>query len=318
MQQQADPGSKYKNTSSVDEFLTAVQELAKRKPVPSPFNSAEWQQVAVAIRQRAFFSATVNNVNVLTKWREMLLDWLDGATEEIEMPDGSKQTAFAEVGLGKFRERAARFAIQEGLATEEDFADQKISNVISNARLQLVFNTNTEQAQEFAYYKERMADPGYLNLYPAAKFVRRAGGNPKYFRPKHVANEEQIRRWDDLEFWVSMNLEQDGGFGVPWGPWGFNSYMRQEPVKRKVAERLGLVKPSETMRPPNLKKYGVNLGDQFLGSQEEDLKDVPDDIARKARDRIKERLGPNAIDSQGRPSLKALREARARIAEKYQ
>ena len=94
--------------------------------------------------------------------------------------------------------------------------------------------------------------------------------------------------------------------------------MRQEPVKRKVAERLGLVKPNETMRPPNLKKYGVNLGDQFLGSQEEDLKDVPDDIARKARDRIKERLGPNAIDSQGRPSLKALREARARIAEKYQ
>ena len=295
------------------EFLTAIANLARRMPVASLFNSAQWQRVAPAIRQKSFFSATVDSAKTLKSWRKMLLEWLEGATEEVITPDGKKEVAFKEVSLAKFRERAARFAIQEGLATEADFPDQKITNVISNARLQLVFNTNIEQAQEFAYWKQRVGNADYLNKYPAARFVRRPGGNPKYYRPLHVAAEGIVKRWDDLSFWLSMNSEEIGGFGVPWGPWGFNSYMRQEPVSRSEAISLGLIRPDERLSPPDVSAYGVTWEDQFLGNHEEEMDDVPEDIKEQARRRLVERLGPGAIDSKGRPSLKALREYRERL-----
>lgn len=301
----------------MDKFITAIQELSKRKPVGSPFNSSQWQRVAPAIRQKSFFSATVTSTSVLTRWREMILKWMDGATEEIILPDGSTTTAYKEVSLAKFRERAATFAIQEGLADEDDFADAGISNVISNSRMKLVFNTNIEQAQEFAYWKDRMENSDYLNLFPAARFVRRPGGNPKYYRMRHVANEGVVKRWDDIDFWLSMNLDDDGGFGVPWGPWGFNSYMYQEPVKRSTAERLGLVQKGERIKPPKTKRFGTTIADQFLGNEEEEIKGVPDELRRKAAQRITDRLGPNSVNRSGRPSLKALREARKLLEEKF-
>lgn len=307
------------NTLSImTKFLNGLLELAKRKPTPSEFNSAQWQTVPPAIRQKAFFSATVNSAKVLTRWRAMLLDWLDGATEKITLPNGEVTTAFKEVSLAKFRERGADFAIKEGLATSADFKDQKITNVISNARLALVFNTNTEMAQEFAYWKERVGNPTYINKFPAAEFVRRPGGNPKQFRQRHVANDGVIARWDDLSFWLSMNQADDGGFQVPWGPWGYNSYMRQRPVSRKKAIALGLVRRNEIVRPPDVRQYGVTFGDQFIGDHEPDMNDVPDEIQLQARKRIVERLGPGALNADGNPSLAAFREARRRIALKYQ
>ena len=301
----------------MNEFLDAIKVLLSRGITPSTLNYEQWQKVAPAIRQKAFFSATVNSAKTLTAWREMLLDWLDGATEEIPQEDGPPITAYKEVGLAKFRERGADFAIKEGLATEADFQDQKITNVISNARLALVFNTNTEQAREFAYYKNRVGDPEYINSFPAAKFGRRPGGNPKHFRPLHVANEGEVRRWDDLPFWLEMNNASIGGFEVPWGPWGFNSYMRQEPVSRKTAEKLGLVRPGEVVRPPDLKRFGADIGSEFLGDYEESLGEVPEDIARETKKRLVDRLGPSALDSQGKPSLKALKEARDRLRLDY-
>ena len=298
------------------EFLEAIAKLARSMPLASRLNSAQWQRVAPAIREKAFFSATVDSAKTLRSWREMLLDWLQGATEEITLPDGTKTVAFKEVSLAKFRERAARFAIQEGLATEEDYPDQKITNVISNARLKLVFNTNIEQSQEFAYWKQRVGNADYLNRYPAAKFVRRPGGNPMDFRPVHVAQEGTIKRWDDFTFWKAMNDERIGGFGVPWGPWGFNSYMRQEPVSRARAVSMGLVRADERIKPPNARAYGVTWEDQFLGNHKDEMDDVPEEIKEQSRRRLIERLGPGAIDSQGRPSLKALREHRRRLQQR--
>jgi hypothetical protein len=126
-----------------------------------------------------------------------------------------------------------------------------------------------------------------------------------------------IKRWDDLDFWLSMNMADDGGFDVPWGPWGFNSYMRQEPVNRRTAERLGLVTKGEVLRPPNTERFGATFADQFLGFHEDEMKDVPEDIKSKALSRLTDRLGPQAVNRSGNPSLKTLRDARRLLREKY-
>lgn len=287
-------------------FLDA---LNRRFPTGSPFRSREWAAVAPAIRQRAFFSATITSARVLTRWRSMLLDYLAGETEEVLTPDGRMEVAYREVGLARFRDRAADMLISEGLATPADFKDARISNPISNARLQLVFNTNIEQAQTFAAWQRRVTDPEYINKFPAARFVRAPGARIK--RERHVQAEGEVRRWDDFEFWRFQNAADIGGFGVPWGPFGFNSYMRQEPVRRKEVEKLGLVRPGERVMPPDLTQFGIEPAKQINSGLEAEVDDIPPEIRQKAIRTIQDRLGPQVLTPDGKLTLDAIRRARA-------
>jgi hypothetical protein len=283
-----------------------INALTGKGVTPSWFRSREWATVDPAIRNRSFFSATIGSAKVLNKMRSMLLDWQEGATEQT--PGG---IAYKEVGLAKFRERAAEYLIQEGLAKEDDYADQSIKNVISNARLQLIYNTNLEQAATFAEWQARMRDPEALKRKPAARFFRRSGAIIQ--RPRHTAAEGDVRRYDDFAYWTFQNGNDIGGFNVPWGPYGYNSYMVQEPVSRAEAERLGLVQKGEVIPVPDVTRYGVSLGSQFNYGVDATLDDVTPEIRAKAQKAIVARLGPGAIGSDGKPTLDALKQARAAI-----
>ena len=289
-------------------FLQAVENLSRRKVTPSWFRWREWSAMAPAIRNRSFFSATVTSARVLNKMRNMLLDWQADATEEIvDVNTGEIVTAYKETGLAKFRERSAEFLIQEGLATPADYKDTKITNVVSNARLQLIYNTNLEQASTFAQWQGRMRNEDWLNLNPAARFVRRPGARIK--RQRHVEAEGDVRRWDDFAYWQFQNAADIGGFDVPWGPFGFNSYMIQEPVKRAEAERRKLVRKGERVKAPNVAQFGVDLGKQFNAGVDANIDDLTPELANEARKTIADRLGPQAIGRDGKPTLDALKQA---------
>jgi len=291
----------------MNNFLQALENLARRIVRPSWFRTREWAQVAPAFRQRAFFSATVTSAKVLSKMRNTLLDWQSEAVEEIvDVNTGQTVTVYKESGLAKFRERSAEFLIQEGLATPEDYGDDRMDNIIGNSRLQLIFNTNLEQASTFAAWQMKMRNEDWLNLYPAARFVRRPGAIIK--RQRHVDAENQVRRWDDFAFWTFQNAADIGGFDVPWGPFGFNSYMIQVPVKRKEAERLGLVRKGERVKSPNVAAYGVDLGKAFNKGVDANLDDVSPELQQEARETIISRLGPQAIGRDGKPTLDAMRQ----------
>jgi len=285
-------------------FLDGLKALMRRKVLPASFNAAEWQAVAPAIRQRSFFSATVESAKVLSRFRRMLLDWQAAATEDIVSPAGVPTKAYKISGLAEFRARAGDLLIQEGLATPDDFKDNSITNVASMSRLKLIFNTNTQQAQEFAAYEMRVTNANYLNLFPAARFVRRPGAIEP--RLRHVAAQGQVRRWDDFTFWLRQNAADIGGFEVPWGPWGFNSYMTQEPVGRKEAEALGLVKKGERLLPLNLTPWGVTPKTRFNQGVEAEMDDVTPEIRQQAIDTIRARLGPGAVGNDGKLSLETM------------
>ena len=290
-------------------FLDALRALLRRKAAPSTFNSADWQAMGPAIRQRSFFSATINSAKVLNRMRNMLLDWQAGAVDTVTNPTtGAEETVYRVGGLAEFRERAGTLLVSEGLATPADFADTRIQNVVSNARLQLVFTTNTEQAQTFADWSMRVMNPRTLNRWPAARFERRPGAVTP--RDRHVAAEGEVRRYDDFEFWLFQNAADIGGFEVPWGPFGFNSYMRQEPVRRDEAERLGLVRPGEVLVPPDLTRFGVSLPARLNSGVEATVDDLPPDLRREAINAVTARLGPNALDANGNITLDALKRAR--------
>ncbi len=295
----------------LEPFLEAIRNLARRKLLPTTLNSAQLSQLAPAIRQRSFFSATVANAKVLAKYKRMLLDQMEGATEEVVSPSGVRSIAYKETSLAKFKERARDFLVQEGLASEADFKNDSIKNLASSSRLQLIYNTNIQQANELANYLQSVSDPLIINAWPAARFFRRPGAIIK--RQRHVEAEGEVRRWDDFDFWLFQNAEDIGGFGVPWGPFGFNSYMIQQPVKRAEAERLGLVQPGERVMPPDLNRFGVTLPQKFKQGVKSSFEDVPKDIADAARKRLIDRLGPGAVDTDGNPTLETARAALAAL-----
>lgn len=285
-------------------YLDAIKALARRKVMPGPFNSQAWQSVAPAIRQRAFFSATINSARVLHRFRSMLLDWQSGAVESVTTPSGAVEIAFKQSGLAAFRERASELLVSEGLASPEDFRNDSIKNIAGNTRLKLIFNTNTAQAQDFAIYQQRASDPARLNRFPALEFVRTPGAVVP--RPLHVANEGAIRRFDDIDFWLAMNAPEIGGFAVPWGPWGFNSFMTTFPVPRKRAEKLGLVKSGERITAPDLTRFGVSLPARLNHGVTASLDDITPEIHQQAINTITARLGPQAIAPDGKLTLSAL------------
>lgn len=293
----------------MDTYLDGLKYLLARKVRPGPFTSQDWASVAPAIRQRAFFSATINSARVLHRMRSMLLDWQSGAVETILTPSGATETAFKETGLAKFREKAADLLVSEGLASKSDFKNESIKNVVSNSRLKLIFNTNTAQAQDFAIYQSRVADPERINRFPAAEFVRTPGARVP--RDRHVANEGAIRRYDDLQFWLNQNAPDIGGFGVPWGPWGFNSYMTTFPIPRRRAEKLGLVKPGEKVMPPDLTQFGVTLPTRLNKGVTASVDDITPEIRQQAINTITARLGPQALRPDGKLTLEALQALRS-------
>jgi hypothetical protein len=290
----------------LDAFFQSLANLSRRVLTPSSFNSAQWKAVAPAIRQVSFFSATVNKMRVLSAYKRMLTDWIEGATEEVNGPYG-QATAYKVGSQADFVMQSRELLIKEGLASPEDFKDERLSNIGSSERLKLVFNTNIQQAQQLTTWQRKVSNPDYINQFPAARFIRTPGVTSP--RPRHIAAENEVRRWDDFEFWLFQNAADIGGFEVPWGPWGFNSYMLQEPVKRKEAERLGLVKPGEIVKPIDGSRWGAPA-DKLKDGTKANIKAIPLEISAQGQAELKAQFGSDFINDNGKISLKAFNELR--------
>lgn len=292
-------------------LLDKIRELTEKKIAPSWFRSREWYTVEPAIRRRSFFSATIQSAKVLTRMQTYLIDWMTNSTEQVTNPTtGAIETVYKINGLAEFRERMTTLMVSEGLVEPDQVPDQRITNVVSNSRLALIFNTNREQSTTFARWQRNMSNPDWLRRFPAARFLRRPGAVDP--RPLHVANEGQVRKWDD-PFWLEMNNAAIGGFEVPWGPYGFNSYMVQDPVTRAEAEALKVIRKGEVAKPPDVSYLGVDLGQQFNAGLEANIDDVTPEIRRQAEDDIRARFGNGAIGPDGKPTLDALKRLRTQI-----
>lgn len=288
----------------LEPFFQALRNLARRKVTPSPNNSAQWQQTAPAIRQSSLFSATVDKARALQAYKDLMQDWMEGAVEEVDGPNG-KATAYKVGGQADFIEKAREFFVKEGLATPEDFKDQSISNIVGSERLKLVFNTNIQQAQRLAIWQSYVSDPVFINDFPAAQFLRSPGATDP--RPRHVAAEGDIRRWDDFDYWLYQNSSEIGGFDVPWGPFGFNSYMYQKPIGRKQAEKLGLVRKGEIIRPISGAKWGATLPEKLVKPAQANVKKLSKELSDKLRAELRAKLGNAIIDKDGKISLDVVR-----------
>lgn len=203
--------------------------------MPSSDDTAAWQnKVSPQVRNSAFFSARVEDERLLAALQQLV----DQAVE-----NGWSVTSFVEEAL----KMLDAIRLQPG---EQDEAFRESFDILYDInRLRLIYRTQKELAAGFRQFVEDF-DEFDLQVYPAWEFYRQEGAKELNKRPDHVKHEGAIRLKTDINFWLARNSPDQGGFGNPYGPWGFNSWMRTRPVDRETAEKLGLIKPGERLTVP--------------------------------------------------------------------
>jgi hypothetical protein len=222
-------------------FEEAVDKLGERSVIGAQLNSAEWARVPVALRERAFFSSQVENVKFLQRGQDAINDFLTGAREDTAGGPALKLGSRAEF-ISQMRE----FALAEGMGPLVPEDAGTLKDITSERRLGLIFDVQTQAANDYGSWKQGM-DADVLDEFPAQRFIREKDVTTP--RPHHAEHDGEVHLKTDLDFWLAMNSPEYGGFGVPWGPWGFNSGMAVEDVDREEAEDLGLLTPGQQVEP---------------------------------------------------------------------
>ncbi len=232
-------------------FEEAVQKFGERTPIGALLNSTQWRdEVPVALRERAFFSANVESIRFLQRAQDAIKNFLVSARD----PDtGALRTG----SRAQFVSLMQNFALREGMGPLDPKDKGGLNDITSESRLGLIFDTNVRAAQDFGNWKQGM-DPAVLDEFPAQRFIRvRRVRKP---RPYHQAALGQVRLKTDIDYWVSLNRD----FRVPWGPWGYNSGCDVEDVDRAETERLKLLRKGQAVRPVD-KKFNDGLQASLRG-----------------------------------------------------
>lgn len=219
-------------------FAEAVAKLGSKSPIGSQLNSLQWGAVPVALRERAFFSSTIENVRFLQRAKDSISDFLNSATETTE----SGETALKTGSRADFIKQLQDFAISEGMGPLDPKDAGTIKDITSERRLGLIFDTQTRQAFDYGNWKQGQ-DPDILNEFPAQRFIRVQ--EVKEPRDSHQTQEGAVALKTNLTFWLRLNED----FGVPWGPWAWGCGHDVEDVDRDEAEALGLIKPGQRLAP---------------------------------------------------------------------
>lgn len=276
-------------------FWEALSYLEGKEAVASAMTTAEWQRIPVAVRVKASFSATLTSAKAV----QALTDYMTGFVRGEKAVNEKGKEYYVYQGRAEFVANMRARMIEEGFGKvlhdgtlDPDIHEDDLRDLRGCRRLQLIFDTQTEQAASFAQWQEGQ-DPDILDVYPCQRFVRvRPVHTP---RPYHKAAIGEVRRKDDLAFWIGLNRD----FGLPWGPWGFNSGCGVEDVDRDEAEALGVIKPTDKVR--SIKK-------DFLDNLEESVRGLDDKTRRWIQAQMENKvrfLGDTAVYNPGKPQPSA-------------
>ena len=213
--------------------------------LPTSLSSAEIRErYAREILQRSVFSARMENARYLAKIREV-------ATE----------LSAGRINAAKAREALLNVLSQIGCDTTAD--DGKVSNPVSQRRLDLILETQRQMAASVARISLETDDT--LDMYPAWELTRAdAPAKPREDWPARWNAAGESVGWvgarkgiyygggvgigfvalKNSPIWAALG-NGVGGFrdtlGNPYPPFAFGSYMDWVDVDRETAERLGLL-----------------------------------------------------------------------------
>jgi hypothetical protein len=226
-------------------LLDAIARLGEKTPIGSALRTADWEGVPLALRERAQFSAGVENARLLQAIQDRMLGQVQMQRERL----ANGETAIFD--RSSFIDAIRQIAIEEGVETIQS-ADEigTVRDIRSIPRLGLIYDTQLAQAQGFARYKLDN-DDGALLLYPAQRLSESTANKPREDWPERWEAAGNATGWEGAlqndfvalktsPIWAALSR-----FGTPWPPFDFGSTREIEDVDWETAKSLGLVKDGD-------------------------------------------------------------------------
>ena len=211
----------------------SVSRFDSRKTSPSTMSSADWAKIEPAIREKCFFSARVNNAEVLGKMREFIGKALD---------DTKRNPNEAHISKDKFISEMKSYLKSKGYS----MGGSSLTDITSRKRLGLIYQMNVGEAREYGRYV-RGQDPELLNAFPAWEFTRiehrrvpRTDWETRFKSAGGKIINGRMVALKSSEVWTNLSR-----FGRPYPPFDFGSGMGVVDVERSDAIKLGLIPDDE-------------------------------------------------------------------------
>lgn len=220
-------------TLTTSPWQATLDRISGKTVVGSKLRSAEWAQVPVALRERAFFSAGVEHARTLSAMREKVTEGLSQAR-----PGG--------IGMN-----SARFvADMRSMLGAAPGDSGSLSDLTSVRRLKLIWDFQTADAHGQAAHVANM-DPDIQDAFPAQRLTRVESRRvPRDWYARWAIAGSSVgwvgaSRRDMVALVTSPIWTALSEFGRPWPPFDYNSGMGLEAVDRAEAESLGLLPAGE-------------------------------------------------------------------------
>lgn len=225
--------------------------------MPTSMSTRELVRLDPVIRQRTFFSATVECEKLLDGIRGFVQECIQEGCTEGEFIHRVNQWLWENAQLLGEDYPTGKVRDEEWDAEEARRYERSVRHIDSLARLRLIFRTQAEMCAGFSDFQRDM-QPEALSDYPGWKFVRMPGA--KTFRKDHVEHQGEVRLKNDFDYWLARNDPSFGGFNNPYPPFGFNSWMWTSPVSYAKCVRLGLLEEGEevTLSDEQRKQWGLD------------------------------------------------------------
>jgi hypothetical protein len=260
----------------------AAARLADKVIVASPENvrTAQWEEVPLALRERAFFSASVESVKLLSEMKRTLEARVAG--ERQNLANGNQ------VGIDRGGFIRDMRTIQAGLGMPlTDQPGGSLTDISSAKRLGLVYDHNVRQAGEYARWTNGQ-DPAVLDEFPAQELVREEPREkPRDWQTRWLSAGGRIYGGRMIALKSDPVWEAISRFGTPYPPFDFGSGMGIQDVDRTEAEALGLIRPDEPAEPrtegfnDRLEASAQNLDPDMLQTLKEQFGDQIDIPAKR-------------------------------------
>ncbi len=269
---------------SAQPLQEAVRKIDRRTPIGTVLSSAEMEQLPVALRERAFWTAKFAEKDILQTMHGKLAKRIGLLSESVAR--GERLVSRSSF-IGDMRKEL----IESGYLPPEG-KEGTLEDLTSAGRLGLIFDMNIHAAQEFARWKAGQSE-GALLMFPAQELYREA---------HREIPRDWVKRWNDAAEavnWEGVARPVDGQvqefialksspiwvalsrFKVPWPPFDFNSGMGVRNVGRAKTIELDLMKAGETP-----KRVDLDFNDQLQASVATLSPEVRADLKKDFGDQI--------------------------------
>lgn len=243
----------------------AVRSLGAKTPLGTALRSAELERLPVDIRDRSFFSATVECERILAEMQRRILQRV--RLERSKLADGSEGVTMDRARfIAEMQEELDRAGYRPDPAKAGTLQD-----LSSAGRLGLIWDMNLAQAQGYAKWQTDQ-DKDLLKAVPAQELIRvearherrdwptiwaahggefygGPGSNPDY--PDAPGRMIALKTSD---IWTKISR-----FGTPWSPYDWGSGMGERNVRRREALELGVIKREDKAQTPLKTPFNTGL-----------------------------------------------------------